>query len=42
MLDAGVLLPANLAAPANLNAAFSEDDIDETVEIAAAVLKQVA
>jgi glutamate-1-semialdehyde 2,1-aminomutase len=41
MLDAGVLLPANLAAPANLNGAFSEDDIDETVEIAAAVLTQV-
>jgi len=42
MLDAGVLLPANLAAPANLNAAFSEEDIDETIEIAAAVLAQVA
>lgn len=42
MLDGGVLLPANLAASANLNAAFSEDDIDETVEIAAAVLTEVA
>ena len=42
MLDAGVLLPANLAAPANLNAAFSEEDIDETIEIAAAVFAQVA
>lgn len=42
MLDAGVLLPANFEAPANLNAAFSEEDIDETIEIAAAVLAQVA
>ena len=42
MLDRGVLLPANLAAPASLNAAFSEDDIDETVEIAAAALTQLA
>ena len=42
MLDRGVLLPANLAAPANLNAAFSDDDVDETVEIAAAALTQLA
>lgn len=42
MLDSGVLLPANVAAPAHLNAAFSEEDIDETVEMAAAAFAQVA
>ena len=42
MLDAGVLLPASLAAPATLNAALSDEDIDETIETAAAVLAQVA
>jgi glutamate-1-semialdehyde 2,1-aminomutase len=41
MLDAGVLLPASHAAPASLNAAFSEDDVDETIEIATEALAQV-
>jgi glutamate-1-semialdehyde aminotransferase len=42
MLEGGVFLPANPAAPAHLRAAFSGEDVDETIDIATAALTTVA
>jgi glutamate-1-semialdehyde 2,1-aminomutase len=42
MLEAGILLPPYVITDARINLAFSDDDVDETVEAAASVLRQVA
>jgi glutamate-1-semialdehyde 2,1-aminomutase len=42
MLDAGILLPPYVITDARINLAFTEDDVDETVQAAAAALRKVA
>ena len=42
MLDAGILLPPYVITDARLNLAFSDDDVDATVDAAAAAFRAVA
>jgi glutamate-1-semialdehyde 2,1-aminomutase len=42
MLDAGILLPPYVIADARINLAFTDDDVDETIEAAGRALRAVA